>query len=105
MHARIQTYKHLCIHTFIYTYILIDEVALKTDGAVMAIYEDACHMPMALLLDITVSRVNVDGASLKHKAERLGKHFAAHKLCVVTVDGKLIRYKTGDVYTCIHVHI
>jgi hypothetical protein len=66
---------------------------LKLDSSVLALFEDACSMPYSLLLDISISRVNVEGASLKDKAEILAKHFKEHSLTVITVDGRLIRYK------------
>ena len=51
-------------------------------------------MEGSLLLDITVSRVNVEGASLKDKARRLAEHFP--RLVVITIDGKTIRTKAPD---------
>jgi hypothetical protein len=53
---------------------------------------DAHDMEGSLLLDITVSRVNVEGASLKDKARWLAGHFP--KLVVITIDGKTIRSRT-----------
>jgi hypothetical protein len=58
---------------------------------VLALYADACQMPYSLLLDITVSRVNVEGASLRDKAQWLAAYFK--NLTVITVDGLLLRYK------------
>ena len=66
---------------------------LDLESNVLALFEDACKMKYSLLLDISVSRVNIEGASLKDKAERLGDHFKNKNLTVITVDGKLIRYK------------
>jgi len=66
-------------------------VQLRLDGSVLALYADAATMPYSLLLDITVSRVNVEGASLRDKAQWLAEHF--ENLTVITVDGLLLRYK------------
>jgi hypothetical protein len=66
-------------------------VQLRLDGSVLALYADAAAMPYSLLLDITVSRVNVEGASLRDKAQWLAEHF--ENLTVITVDGLLLRYK------------
>jgi len=66
-------------------------VQLRLDSSVLALYADAASMPYSLLLDITVSRVNVEGASLRDKAQWLAEHF--ENLTVITVDGLLIRYK------------
>jgi hypothetical protein len=68
-------------------------VGLKLDSSVLALFEDACSMPYSLLLDISISRVNVEGASLKDKAELLANHFKEKRLTVITVDGRLIRCK------------
>ena len=68
-------------------------VGLRLESSVLALFDDACSMPYSLLLDISVSRVNVEGASLKDKAELLGNHFRDRRLTVITVDGRLIRCK------------
>ena len=67
------------------------DVRLQADSNVLALYADACGMAYSLLLDITVSRVNVEGASLRDKAQWLAGHFG--NLTVITIDGLLIRYK------------
>ena len=47
----------------------VGTVGLRLESNVLALYADACSMPYSLLLDITVSRVNVEGASLRDKAQ------------------------------------
>ena len=66
---------------------------LRLESSVIALFEDACQIRYSLLLDISVSRVNIEGASLRDKAEWLGNHFRDKGLTVITVDGKSIRFK------------